>query len=76
MSLKHLLLATALSVFMLALGALYGEAASQQLADVTPGDQVQAAAQPAAVDAQPAKKPALLAHSFASRWVYPNGPKY
>lgn len=72
MSLKHLLLVTALSVFMLALGALYGEAASQQLADVTPGDEVQVAA-----SAQPAKKPALLAHSsFASRWVYPNGPKY
>lgn len=76
MSLKHLLVVTVLSVFMLALGALYGEAASQQIADAPPGDVVQGAAQTATLTAQPAKKPALLAHSFASRWVYPNGPKY
>lgn len=76
MSLKHLLVVTALSVVMLALGALYGDAVSPQIADARPGDEVQVAAQPAALSAQPTKTPPLLAHSFASRWVYPNGPKY
>lgn len=69
MSLKHLLGVTALSVCMLALGALFGENVSQPIEDAPPIGEVQAAA-------QPVKKPALLAHSFASRWVYPNGPKY
>jgi hypothetical protein len=76
MSLKHLLVVTALSVLMLALGALFGEAASQQIAESPEQEQGLQLAQPARDAAQPAKKPALLAHSFASRWVYPNGPKY
>jgi hypothetical protein len=69
MSLKHLLGVTALSVCMLALGALFGEDVSPPIADAPPTGE-------AHVAAQPAKKPALLAHSFASRWVFPNGPKY
>lgn len=91
MSLKHLLVATAAFVFLLALGALPGapvapslpvselEAHRVSLHGVKRGGGLPTISQEPAesVDAKVNRgKDKILAHSFGSRWVFPNGPKY